>query len=388
MKEVKFNWKQANERESAIKARINEIADTLEKDEKRESYTDSEKRELADLNKELNILQSRMIANTKSFNYEDYEDKKSLDEQMRETLKANQRFELTIKNREAKVTMATDIQNGGLAPLTIQDIVEPLYEGLILSKIGAPLMTGLTGDVQWPVVENVEAQIAGEGVELGDTKIPTSKLQARPERMGVTIPVTSQAVWKSNGVINTIVKQQMPQAITALMNHVEFATEKVAGATELAGPFVSPKDDHIVKLKGALPTYAELMKMVGIAAGTGIIFDGTECFVMPAGTFYALKATPKNPNGQGDNMIVDDNGRIGGIPVFTTHYIGVDANGNGSIGFGSFHYNPVALFGDFRLVVDPYSAAAKDEIRFTLNVDFATTVLRKEAFVLATPALA
>ena len=65
--------------------------------------------------------------------------------------------------------------------------------------------------------------------------------------------------------------------------------------------------------------------------------------------------------------------------MFTTSYAQ-----EGAVYFGAFEYAPMGLFGDMNIIVDPYSQARKNAIDFVLNVDFAITVLRQEAFAILT----
>lgn len=63
-----------------------------------------------------------------------------------------------------------------MIPLTINDIIPALEEGLIISKLGLPLRTGLAGDYCWPTVSAVEAEVAGEAVALTDKKSRSVRL--------------------------------------------------------------------------------------------------------------------------------------------------------------------------------------------------------------------
>ncbi|MDE6801757.1 MAG: phage major capsid protein, partial [Muribaculaceae bacterium] len=56
--------------------------------------------------------------------------------------------------------------------------------------------------------------------------------------------------------------------------------------------------------------------------------------------------------------------------------------GKGNIGLGDWRYQPLGLFGDMSFVIDPFSHARKDAVDFVFNVNYGTTTLRKEAFVL------
>ena len=73
--------------------------------------------------------------------------------------------------------------------------------------------------------------------------------------------------------------------------------------------------------------------------------------------------------------IIDENGKINGVPVFTTNHVA-----EGAVHVGAFKYAPQGLFGDMVFIVDPYSQARKNAIDFVLNTDYAITVLRQEAF--------
>lgn len=284
--------------------------------------------------------------------------------------------------------------------------------------------TGLSGDFVWPMYEMVEAQIAGEGVALSDTKISFSKMTAAPERVGIAIPVTNQSLNQSDGVLEMIVREIMPRAIRLLLNKVLFSTSKVNGATNLVGPFVG-KVATAVALS-AVPTFTELnVNMKAKLLETGI--DGEHlCWIMTKSLAATLEGTPINEKGIFMPML--QNGMLCGLPVYTTNAIRnvaktykkwsgtawadytlaandtikgqvskaseLPTTGNTSgdiyaiasiteyIGLGDWRYQPMGLFGTIRFIVDPYSQARKDSVDFVLNTDYGTKTLRNEAFML------
>ena len=286
--------------------------------------------------------------------------------------------------------MVSDIRNGALVPLNIQDIIKPLQEGFILDKVGLTLPTGLAGDFVWPMYEMVDAQIAGEGVALTDKKIPFSKMTASPERIGIAIPVTNQSLSQSEGVLEMIVREVMPLSIRLLLNKILFSTQKVNGATNLVGPFANivenaakeegqrdEKIPAIVNLSN-VPKFVELNKQMKAAVlETGI--EGSHlCFVMTKSMAATLEGTPINEKGIFVPMI--QNGMLCGVPVYTTNEIRQGTTEY--IGLGDWRYQPMGLFGTLRFTVDPYSQARKDSVDFVLNTDYATKTIRPEAFIL------
>lgn len=269
----------------------------------------------------------------------------------------------------------SDLEGGGIIPVKIQDILEPLTEGFILDKVGLPMPTGLSGDYVWPAYEMVDASIAGEGVALTDTKINFSKLTARPERIGIAIPVTNQSLNQSEGILDTIVRTIMPKSVQLLLNKILFSTTKVTGATNLVGPFVG-KAASAVNL-GATPTFAALNGMKASVLATGIEGSGL-CWVMSKAMAAILEGEPINSKGIYRPIL--ENGMMCGLPVYTTNCIKNGATEY--IGLGDWRYQPMGLFNSIRFIVDPYSQARKDSVDFVLNVDYGTVTLRPEAFAL------
>lgn len=399
--------------------RIGEIAETCEKEQR--ERTEVEEKEFAALTRENQLLQMKMQVATAEHLRENPNAAADAVKVIRENASRGQKSEIIFVR---DIMMVSDITSGAIIPLNVQEIIKPLTEGFILDKVGLPMPTGLSGDFVWPMYEMVEAQIAGEGVALSDTKIPFSKMTASPERVGIAIPVTNQSLNQSDGVLEMIVREIMPRAIRLLLNKVLFSTKKVNGATNLVGPFVG-KVATAVALS-ATPTFKELnVDMKAKLLETGI--DGEHlCWIMTKSLAATLEGTPINEKGIFMPML--QNGMLCGLPVYTTNVIRdvaktykkwsgsawadytltkddtikgqvakaseLPTTGNTSgdiyliaditeyIGLGDWRYQPMGLFGTLRFIVDPYSQARKDSVDFVLNTDYGTKTLRTEAFML------
>ncbi len=366
-----FKLQEAYERIDTIKARMNEIADALEADKAREAFTDAEHAEMKQLQRELSILQSKAIA---YINVRTREDVVDANKQIRECLDAGKRFELKI-SRAVAADFGGDT-SGYLDPasstnpatVTIGDIVAPLIPKTILGAIGAPLLTGLSGNYMYPVVEAFDVTINDEGAALGDTKIPVNKLYAKPERLGVAVPITREALTETGNLLQTVCTEYIPVALAALMNKIMFSNEKVTGATNLVGPFVNLADDH--KITGDL-TLANVNKLKSLVLNENV--QGEQlCFVVNHNTMGLLESTPK---WEGAHEAIVTDGKVNGIPVFATSIVPENI-----IYFGDWKYAPQGIFGDISFIVDPYTQARKNAVDFVLNVDYAITTLREEAF--------
>lgn len=381
-------------RMTEIQTRLNAIADICEA-EKRE-MNDAEKEEHGALIREAAVLNVRLQAEgMPTVPGAGVSRETGFDNWMKHIAR-ERRSEEIVMAREAMVV--TDAE--AMVPLTISDIIGPLEEGLILKTVGIKLQTGLAGDYVSPVVGKIEASFADEAAALTDSEIPVSKLKPTPKRVGVTVSVSSQLINQTQGVALDVVKQQIPMAVTRTLNKVMFSPTEVN--TTVRGPFaVIKKADakgqllsalttkakkkacsHL-KFAGAVPTYKELLAMKGIVLAKGVINDGTAAYVMDEYMKATLESTPRD---EGSGLMIVEDGRIAGIPVFCTNEI--DEEDSDHIGFGIWSYELLGQFGEQRFVVDPVSGAKNDVTILTLNGDWSMTTARAEAFVLGTPTTA
>lgn len=347
--------------------RIGEIADLCEKEQR--ERTEAETAEYNALMRENQLLQMKMQAVAVEQLRENPNTSAEASRIIRENVAAGRQTRIMLMR---DLVMVSDVTAGGIIPVKMQDILDPLVEGLILDKVGLPMPTGLAGDYIWPTYETVEASIQGEGVALTDTEISMSKLTASPQRIGIAIPVTRQAINQTEGVVEMVVKRLMPLSVTMLLNKILFSTTKVSGATTLVGPFEALASSPVEV--STEPTFKDFNGLKAKVLATGV--DGEHlCWVMTKAQKAIAEATPKDA---GSGIMVCENDHIAGLPVFTTNYIG-----EGFIGLGDWRYQPMGLFGDISFIIDPYSQARKDAVDFVLNVNYGTTTLRTEAFALA-----
>ena len=365
-----------------INIRMNEIEDKAQAD-KRELSAE-EKVEYQKLQTEFTKLGREIGMNVDVVNYMNAKPnvQKSKNALLREALQGamgSQQKEFAVKREWVDGVEVADITAGGMVPLTIKDILPPLELGLIWDKVGIQIETGVIGDISWPVMGSVEASILGEKEELTDTGVNLSAIKPKKERVGITIPITYQAINDTNSNLLGIIQTQARMGITRLLNRVTFSHQNFTSTFH--GPFAGAKASG--SFAGAVPTFEELLKMKGAVAATGVEMSGF-CFVMSEKMKATLEATPIDA---GSGRMIIENGTIKGYPVFTTEYINYGSNKQKVedveyIAAGCFGYLAANQYGDLRIVVNPYSRAKEDIVEVTINGDWSITTLRTEAFAL------
>lgn len=256
---------------------------------------------------------------------------------------------------------------GPIQPVHVGEIIEAVEEKLIWTLLGIQMPTGLGGQYEWPVVGDVEATFAGEGVTIDPVKVDISKVSAVQQRVAISMAMTRESIFNSEGRIRDIVLRKEPHAIAKAINNVVLSPTKVAGQ-ELEGPFVN------ATAKTATFDFKGLNGVKAFLLGKGYENDSL-VWVMDEATKAELEATPKDA---GSGIMVIEDGKLCGRPVFTTSVM------NGKIGLGDFRYQVVGQFGSPEMIVDPYSKARAGKVEITLNANFGTATLAKDAFVLVT----
>lgn len=367
--------REAQKRYNEIAEEFRAMADTLEKEKR--GYTADEQKHVDELRAEQDRISARLrseelteiLTPAQSAAQRLAEAERAIRENVKRGVSTTIRLvrEDPVVPSEPTITNINVANAGNIVRINLQDVLMPLQEGLILNKVGLPLMTGLVGEYVWPVASMVEATIGGDNMELTEQKISLSALKAVPDTIGVTCGVTRRTINQSGGIIETIVKNLLPMAVAKALNKAMFGTTAATGATNLVGPFIGKSPTMIAK------TYADINKLKAAVLKSGV--EGEHmAWVMTKSTKAILEATSKDT---GSGIMICENDMIAGIPVFTTEFIGDDY-----IGIGDFTYQPVGQFGDFSFIVDPYTEARKDVVQFTLHVDFGTKTLRSDAFVL------
>lgn len=274
-----------------------------------------------------------------------------------------------IERADASITDAAAAS--AMTPVSIGEVIEPLEKGLIISKLGIKMQSGLIGELTFPTLQAIEASIAGENAAIGDTKLSIGKITSNPKRVSISVPVSRRAINQTNYSLQDIVLKQISLGVARLLNKWMFSDTTLAGASN--GVFV--KDAPNLEYETAL-AFADVVALETAVMSEGVdVTDGTAAYVCTPQVYGALKSTPKEKGSA--EMICTDN-MINGYPVLVTSYMGAD-----SIGFGVFSYSAIGQFGDIDLIVDPYSAAKTNIVNFVLNSDYDIVVARKEAFAIA-----
>lgn len=372
------------ERCGQISERLTALADVV-RNEKRELNKDETDEQKA-LSRELNSLllreqaiQGEMVA-IRQLDKEDALASQYPTIRLRELMDSNQKTTIVLQREVTPATTAA-LANTGVIPIAQQEIMKPLRSGLIWDKVGINVHTGLVGSLRWPSHSKAVAQWADEAEVLVDKSIDYSKLEMSGTRLGIAIPVTREQLYNSEGIVEQVINEEMPQAISDAINKAVFALEVPGKAPK--GPFVdlvAAADAAPIDMSTPSKAFKALAKIKANLLATGITPKAL-CWVMSFAQKADFETTPRDA---GSGIMLCESDHILGLPVFCTQEMG-----EGYVGLGDFSYLAAGFFGNLQFIVDPYTLARKNSVDFVLNNNFGMVALRPEAFKLTkiTPAV-
>lgn len=279
---------------------------------------------------------------------------------------------LTFATRAEAAPATTDtVAAASMIPVTIGEVIKPLEKGLIIHKLGIKMQYGLVGELSFPTLAAIEATIEGENTKLNATKLDIGNLKAKPWRVGMSVPLSNDAIDQTNDALFEITVEQLSLSVARVLNKVMFSSTEVGKAS--SGPFV--KETPNLEYETGL-TFEDVVSLETNVMDAGVdVSDGTAAYICSPKVYGKLKATRIEAGSP--EMIIKD-GMMNGYPVLMTNYMGA-----GELGFGVFSNVGVGQWGKIRLTVDDLSMADTNETKFTHNSKYDIITARPEAFAIA-----
>lgn len=249
----------------------------------------------------------------------------------------------------------------------LMDVLEPLRAKNVLIQAGAKYLTGLTGDVQYPVMSTVNATWEAETATTGASTPTFTNVKLQPKRLSVVVPISKQFLIQEGCGAENAIRNEIINAINGKLEATILGTAD-ATATQPAGLFYSAS---------ALPQLATYADICSLEAGveTANVYGDMKYIMSPS-----AKATLRGMAKTGtNNGLVFENGEIDGTPCLVTSHVA-----NKGIIYGDFSNLVIGSWGNLDLTVDTVTLAADGCVRLVINAYFDAKVLRTEAFAKAT----
>lgn len=342
-------------RNREIQARMREIYTKMEK-ERREEYTEEEKREMAELTSELEDNRREILLSKDEAAIAEIREQVDRNKQYREYLQG-----VRQKREDATTTLApkstpdgSSIVESGAINLYIEDIIDTKVNGLG-RPVGQSFVTGVEGDELYPYsINDVEMEEVGEIEAINDQALDFDNIKVQSRRVSLSVAVSNKAIDNAAFDLVAFVLYKIQKAWAIYFakknySHADWNGNK--GAFSLVTPGTITLDNTIG---------AQIDEKFADIAELG--FDDEGCVVISPKMEAKLKHTYEG-NGVAAHPIIED-GLLCGHPYVSTKHINYTLNGEQEyvkdtdeyIGIGLFQYLPIQQHGLVRQTVDATSA--------------------------------
>ena len=268
--------------------------------------------------------------------------------------------QIQIPFNRAAITVASE---GDTVGIDLWDIEKPLRAKSVLAQAGAKFLTGLTGDVQIPVMTGNQCYWEGETAPAKDGGATFSSVKLSPMRLSAVIEVSKQFLAQSSESVENILREDLVNAINTKIEQTILGDSQ--GDTQPTGMFYNKT------ISSATDTFSKLCDLEAQVEDANVLNPISYVASNKAkAAFRSMAKSSKNTE------LVYQGGEVDGTPLYATS----NCLQNGFI-VGDFSQLAIGIWANgVDILVDPYSLADKATVRIIANLYVDAKVIRPEAF--------
>lgn len=266
---------------------------------------------------------------------------------------------------EARALTVTD-EGEDVVATELMDIVRPLQAKNVLAQAGAKFLTGLVGDLQYPVMTAASCSWETETGEAKDGSPTFTNVKLSPKRLAVVVPISKQFLIQDSVGAENAIREEIINAINAKLE-ATILGDVAGSATQPAGFFAGGATESV-------EDFADLAEMEAGMEEANVY--GELKYILAPKAKAALRNMPKS---ELHTELVYQAGEIDGTPALCTSNVK-----DKKFVYGDFSQFVIAQWGNIDITVDTVTLAAAGQIRLVVNCYFDAKALRDAAFVTGT----
>lgn len=266
---------------------------------------------------------------------------------------------------ESRAAITVQVEGEDVVATDLMDVVKPLQAMNVMVQAGAKYITGLVGDVQYPIMSNASCTWEGETVAAKDGAVTFTNVKLSPKRLTTIVPISKQFLLQDGVGAEAAIREEIVNAINAKLEATILGSE-AGTATMPGGIFAGEITTSITDFKGLCDLEAGLED--------ANVYGELKYIVSPKAK-AALRNMAKSTK---STQLVFENGEIDGTPALCTSHVK-----DKKIAFGDFSQYIIAQWGNLDITVDNVTLAGEGQIRLVVNAYFDAKPLRAVAIKVA-----
>ena len=279
-----------------------------------------------------------------------------------------------VQSHKRDLTVAGTGSNAVATNMLGGSFIEALRNAMVLNRVGATMLTGLSGDIAIPKQDAAgTAYWVSEGLAPTESQLTLGQVTGTPHSVAANQDYTRKMIMQSSVDVEALIRADLAEIIARGIDYACFNDAGAGSPSYLLG--VSGVNNPSINTAGSA-TYAEILAFASSIAADNVSTDGAS-WVTTNEVFYNLCGLPRHATASAAGFIADvDNSTIIGRPAIQSESL--PAN---TAVFGVWKHLIVAMWGNgLDIVVDPYTQSKAGIVQVTAFTDVDLLVRHAQAF--------
>lgn len=265
-------------------------------------------------------------------------------------------------------TVTKTVEGADVVATDIFNVMEAIHSKSVMAELGCNIISGLTNDVQIPLISSVNCTWEAETATTSDSTPTFTSVKLQPKRISCVVPISKMLLQQDSTGVEAAIRNEITKAIMGKLESTVFGNA-AGSATKPEGIFYNGGS--------ALTQITSFADVCAMEAGLdGYDNYGEKKYLMSPTAKAALRGMIKGTNGTG---MVFENGEVDGTPAYATQFVPTN-----DIAYGDWSNLIIGLWSGLDLVVDNYTLAADGCVRLVVNFYADAKLARSGAIALRT----
>lgn len=265
--------------------------------------------------------------------------------------------------KRADILAGTATAGEEIVSTDVLNLLGPLRNALVFSKVGATFLTGLVGNVDVPKYAGSTAGWKTEVEASADAAGAHSDLPLVPCRITGHLDISKRYLIQDAAGAEELLKTDLIAAVSGLLETTALGKIAASAGTNPAGLLPDDSDTFA----GAVLGWGNVVD-IEAAVDAANALEGNLAYVTHPSLRGIMKQTVRV--GTTDSRMIMEGNELNGYPCHATSNMSSvlhTTNDEYGLAFANWRHFVIAQWGGIDLIVDPYSLASEAQVRIVVN---------------------
>lgn len=265
--------------------------------------------------------------------------------------------------QRADILAGTALQGAEIVATDVLNLLGPLRNALVFSKVGSTFLTGLVGNVDIPKYAGSTAGWKSEVAASGDAAGAHSELPLIPCRITGHLDISKRYLIQDAAGAEELLKTDLIAAVAGLLEDTALGKIAAVAGTNPAGLL----PDASSTFTGAVLGWGDVVD-IEAAVDAANALEGNLAYITHPSLRGIMKQTVRVATT--DSRMIMEGNELNGYPCHATSNMASNlaaTTNEYGLAFANWRHLIIAQWGGIDLIVDPYSLASEAQVRIVVN---------------------